>query len=371
MPDVRTRHHLADGSASSGAGGAAGVATDNVREDFSNAIYNIDPTATPFMSGIAKGGASSTLTEWQVDDLHDVNPNNAAIDGADAGADESEGASRINNTCQISTKVIRTSGRAETVDKAGRRSEMGYQLAKAAKSIKRDQEAIMTSPTQGAVAGNGPSSSGGGAPDLLGGLNAWFATGDAAVSNRYAAAGTAGGADTGGGWQAGGPAAVVLAGTPAALKESTLRSVIKGCYEAGGDPGVIMCSPTNKQNLSEYLFTSSARVAALFRDTASTGSGQATATGAVDVFVSDFGALKIEPNRFLGHNGTSADDEHMYVLDMGMWELKNLRSYRTIKLATTGDAQNRELLVDYTLCARNQQASGVIDTIDGTAAVTP
>ena len=332
---------------------------DNVREDFSNAIYNIDPTATPFMTGCAKGSAKNTLFEWQTDDLHAVNPANAAIDGADAGTDESEASVRVRNTAQISTKVIRVSGRSDAVDKAGRRAELAYQLSKSAKSLKRDMESIITSPTQGAVAGSGVLAS------ETAGLNAWV------QSNRVAMDGTAGDDTQATPMGAAGPGDVVLAGTPAALTETALRNVIREIYDAGGDAGTIMVSPTNKQNISQYLFTSSARVATLFRDTAGSGTGQATATGAVDIYVSDFGALKIVPNRFLGHSGSAADDEHVYVLDMSMWEVCYLRSFRTLKLARTGDAENRELLVDYGLKSRNEAASGVVDTVLGSAAMIP
>jgi len=331
---------------------------DNVREDFSNAIYNIDPTATPFMTGCAKGTAKNTRFDWQTDDLHTVDPTNAAIDGADAGADESEAAVRIENTAQISTKTIRVSGRSDAVDKAGRRAELAYQLSKAAKSLKRDMEAIITSPTQGAVVGSSVLAS------ETAGLSAWIKT------NRFAMDGTAGD-DTFAAVGAGGPGDVTLAGTPATFTETALRNTIRACYDAGGDPGTIMVDPTNKQNISQYLFTSSARVATLFRDTAGSGTGQATATGAVDVYVSDFGALKIVPNRFLGHSGSVSDGEHIYVLDMSMWEVCYLRSFRTLKLARTGDAENRELLVDYGLKSRNEAASGCIDTVDSSVAMTP
>ena len=333
---------------------------DNVREDFSNAIYNIDPTATPFMTGCAKGGAKNTLFEWQIDNLATVDPTNAAIDGADAGDDQSDAATRTRNTAQISTKVIRTSGRADAVDKAGRKAELAYQLSKAAKSLKRDMEAILTSPTQGALEGVTNTTA-----SLTAGVNAWIQT------NRFAMDGSAGDDTQATPAGAAGPGAVVLAGTPAALTETALRNTIRACYDAGGEPDTIMCSPNMKQKFSQYLFTSSARVATLFRDTSGSGTGQATATGAVDVYVSDFGALKIIPNRFLGHNGTVADDEHMYVLDMSMWEVCYLRSFRTLKLARTGDAENRELLVDYGLKARNEAASGVVDTILGTADMLP
>jgi len=328
---------------------------DNVREDLSNVIYNIDPTDTPFMSGIARANSKNTLFEWQIDNLLAVNPSNAAIDGADAGVDQSESASRINNNSQISTKIVRVSGRAESVDKAGRKSAIAYQLAKMAKSLKRDMEATLTG--QQAVAAGSSS-----VASLTGAVGAWLET------NTFRGVG---GVD--GGWVSGGPVAPVD-GTPEALTESNLRTIIQGCYINGGDPDTIMVSPTVKQLISEYLFTSSARVATLFKDTSEDGkkdTAQATAQGAVDIFVSDFGALKIIPNRFIGHDGTVANDLNAYVLDMKLWAMCYLRPFRTLELARTGDAENRELIVDYGLKSHQEAGSGVIADIDATTPMIP
>src|SRR5690606_35219808 len=53
--------------------------------------------------------------------------------------------SRIGNHCQISRKDIAVTGRAQVVKKAGRRDELGYQIAKAGRELKRDIEASICS----------------------------------------------------------------------------------------------------------------------------------------------------------------------------------------------------------------------------------
>ena len=55
-------------------------------------------------------------------------------------------------------------------------------------------------------------------------------------------------------------------GTAAALTEKRIRDVAELAYNAGGNPTVIMSTPRVMRNLSEYLFTSSARVATLMTD---------------------------------------------------------------------------------------------------------
>ena len=321
---------------------------DNVREDVTDIIYDITPTQTPFLSGIGRGVASNTYTEWPLDNLADVDPNNAVVDGADAGPDQSSPTLRHGNVCQISDKVARISGRAEAVDKIGRRSEMAFQIAKRSKELKRDMEAILTG-NQTSAAGDSSTAS------LLGGLSAWYVTN----TNRDPTSGASGG------WAANTVTGATDSSAVRAMSETDLRSVIESCYTNGGEPDTIMVTPAMKTVISEYLFSSSARIATLYRDEAG-GQGQATAVGAVDVFVSDFGALKIIPNRFQGHNGTVPRHRDVHVCDMALYETRYLRGFQTLPLARTGDAENRQILVDYTLCSKQQEGSGIVADVDST-----
>jgi len=350
---------------------------DNVREDFMDVIYNIAPTQTPFMSGIGKGKSKDVYTSWQQDALAAPNPSNAAKDGADIGADESAAARRVGNINQISRKQIISTGRNEAVTKAGRSSELAYQLAKVSKALKRDMEAILTG-NQGALA-----DSDGDTASLLGGLRACF-RGDntqlAAADNLLgaevqtalvAADGTNGGVlHEPSGSETYIPT-VATDGTVRALTETLLRSCIENCYTNGGEPSMIMVSPAMKTVISTYLYTSSARVAALFADVGQKkGDGGAVAQGSIDVYISDFGALKIVPNRFQGHTGSAPRHRDVFVLDMSLWSVLYLRSFRTIDVAKTGDASKKLLLVDYSLCFKEEMGSGGIFDIDHTAAMT-
>ena len=68
---------------------------------------------------------------------------------------------------------------------------------------------------------------------------------------------------------------------------------------------------------------------------------------------SDFGRLKVVPNRF-----QRARD--VLVLQMDMWALATLpgRNMVTTPLAKTGDSDRKQILTEYTLEARNEKASG-------------
>jgi hypothetical protein len=73
----------------------------------------------------------------------------------------------------------------------------------------------------------------------------------------------------------------------------------------------------------------------------------------VDFYVSDFGTLQAVPNRF-----QAARD--VFVLQSDKLAIAYLRPFQTIELAKTGDAEQRELLVEYSLECRAPKAHGAV-----------
>src|SRR6266540_3497553 len=74
---------------------------------------------------------------------------------------------------------------------------------------------------------------------------------------------------------------------------------------------------------------------------------------AVDAYESDFGTVKVVPNRF-----QRARD--VLVLEMDKWAVAYLsgRKMLSIPLAKTGDSDRRQMMSEYALEARNEKASG-------------
>src|SRR5438034_7105542 len=54
------------------------------REDLSDVIYRIDPTDTPFMTGIEREKATAVNHEWQTQALAAADTTNAQLEGDDA-----------------------------------------------------------------------------------------------------------------------------------------------------------------------------------------------------------------------------------------------------------------------------------------------
>ena len=291
------------------------------REDLSDVIYNISPTDTPFLSSAAKTKATAVLHEWQTDSLAAAVTTNQVIEGDEATADAITATTRLSNSCQIMDKVIVITGTQEAVDKAGRASEIAYQIAKKAKELKRDLEASLTS-NNAEVTGSAT------AARVAGGLRSWVATNDVMGTS-----GTSGGL---GNTAAGN-------GTQRVFTESLLKSVIKSVWNAGGNPTMIMVGPFNKQKLSGFTGNS----------TRFDAGADATLYTSVDVYASDFGQLQVVPNRF-------SRDRDAWVLDMDYWGVAFLRDFTMHELSKTGDSEKRQLLLEATLESRNEAASGLV-----------
>ena len=291
------------------------------REDLQDVIYSISPTDTPFMSGAAREQVKSTKHEWQTDALAAASTSNAVIEGDDATLDAVAVTTRLDNLTQIMDKTVVISGTQEAVDKAGRASEIAYQIAKKSKELKRDIEATLMA-NQAKSAG---SSSG---ARLFGSIGSWVATND--VFGSGGASGATG-------------ATARTDGTQRALTEDLLKSVIKSVWTAGGNPSVIMTGPFNKQKVSGFTGGS----------TRFDASEDKTLYASIDVYSSDFGDLEVVPNRF-------SRDRDLYVLDMDYWAVGFLRDFTMYELSKTGDSEKRQLLVELTLISRNEAASGLV-----------
>jgi hypothetical protein len=298
------------------------------REDLANVIYNISPTDTPFMTSVGKTSATAVYHEWQKDSLAAVNTSNAVVEGAAASDATLSPTTRIGNRTQISAKTVKVSGTLETVNKAGRKSEKAYQLAKASAEIKRDMEAILLS-NQVASAGDATTAR------TLGGLQAWLNT-----NYSGGTSGTAGASGT----------TARVTGTDRAFTQAILNTVIQSAYVAGGSPTILMVTPAQKVVASTF-----AGIATRYKDIPS--NVQASIIAAADVFVSDFGTISIVPNRFIPN---SDNDDVAFLLDPEMASVAYLRPFQTNELAKTGDADVTQLLVEYTLEVKNEAAHGII-----------
>ena len=296
-----------------------------IREDLANVIYNVDPADTAFLSMAPKTTAKSTLHEWQTDTYAAVS-DNKAIEGADATFAAAAATVRLNNRLQIGQKTAQISGTLEATDRAGRDKEMTYQILKRGVELKRDMEHACV------------------------GLNNAKVTGSTSVAGEMASMqsdistntdfNATGGADpTGDGTDA------RTDGTQRAFTEGLLESVIDSIFTNSGEMAdTILLGSFNKRAMNAFVgraTTTDHNVAA------------GSIVSAADVYKSDFGDLKIIPSRY-----SRSRDALVYKKDK--WAVAYLRNMKTKDIAPVGDAERKQVLVEYTLEARNEASSGIV-----------
>lgn len=317
-----------------------------MREDLSDVIYDISPTETPFVSNLARVGASNRLHDWQMDNLAAANTANAAVEGDDHSGAAITPTLLLRNYAQIFRKDIVVTGTMRATDTAGRADELDYQTAKIGRELKRDMESVFTQ-EHAATAGQGNGSSARG----LAGAEAWLGSASlASPALTYAHADMSGGTD---GTTPGVATATGLVSTAptdsstvAAINETALKEVIRESWVNGGEPRVVMTGPFNKQKISGF-----SGIATLQKDVP--GNTQGVIVGAADIYVSDFGVHTVVPNRF-------NRDRTVLVLDMNLWANAELRPMQTVPIAKTGDSDKIMMLTETTLECRNPFASGKV-----------
>ena len=119
--------------------------------------------------------------------------------------------------------------------------------------------------------------------------------------------------------------------------------MLQSIWNSGGKPEVIMTGGFNKQVFSTFTG----------RATPTEDTKAKKIVAAVDVYESDFGRMQIVPNRF-----QRARD--VLILQSDMWAVAYLQGRRMLStpLAKTGDSDQRQILSEYALVARNEKASG-------------
>ena len=300
-------------------------AAKGIRENLANIIYNISPEETPLQSNIGKDSVQNTLYEWQTDSLQAA-ATNAQLEGDDITSyDPVTATVRMQNYVQISRKTVVLSATEEIVNKAGRKSELAYQLAKKGAELKRDMELVMV---QSQIASAGSTS----AARTTGSVLAFIKTNTDTTGTdpSYTTL----------------PNSLRTDGTVRTFTETILKNVIQKTWTSGGTPKILMTGPVNKQRVSGF-----AGIAAT-RYNIEGGAKPATIVGAADVYVSDFGNVTVVANRF-------QRERDALVLDPEYASVAYLRPFQQIELAKTGDAEKRLLIVEYGLKITSENAHGL------------
>lgn len=312
-----------------------------IREELSDQIFRISPEETPFVSNIGRESVDNTFFEWQNDALKAVDLTNNQREGEDYSSSASPANSgftsttaavattRLGNYTQISSKLAWVTGTVDRVKKAGRKSEMAYQLALRSAELKRDIESIACQ-NQGGSAG----SAAGATNRKTAGFESFLRT------NQVRGAGGAANALSG----AGVPTAPTD-GTQVAFTETILKNVAQQIWNSGGTLKTMLVGGLQKQVVSTFPGL------AVNRFNINTPKMGAV-IGAVEIYVSDFGDISFIPSRF-SRNRTAL------FLDPDRAALCFLRPIAVSDLATTGDAAKKLILAEWGLKVYHEAGHGV------------
>ncbi|SPA24577.1 putative phage major head protein [Cupriavidus taiwanensis] len=291
------------------------------RESLADAIYNISPEETPFVSSIGKGKANAQFEEWQTDALAAA-ANNKVEQGNESTVAAVTPTVRVGNRTQISEKVFAVTGTQEVVNKAGRKSEVAYNDAKKMVELKRDVEfaALQNTTAITAAAGVAPQSRG-----VLG----WIAT-----NTDFGATGADPNPVTN---------TAPTDGTLRTFTEAMLKTVAQEAWTSGGNPTMLYVPAALRATVS--AFTGAATKFDKTEDK--------TLYATVEVYVGDFGRYSIMNSRH-----QRARD--VFLIQPDMWELLTLRPMKGQELAKTGDNIKRLINTEWTLKCNNEAANGAI-----------
>ena len=206
------------------------------------------------------------------------------------------------------------------VDKAGRDKEIDYQTLKKTKEIKRDVEFSLiqnTTYNAGATA----------TARQTRGLAGWIRQGSVGAGV--------------GAFPIPSSNTAPVAGTGRAWTEALLKDMVQDAYTAGGEPTMLLVRPADKALTSAF-----AGNATRFEKVEAS-----TITAAYDWYVSDFGKLKVVPDRFC--------DAAAYAVDLEHVSFGTLDPLARSPLAKTGDADKMLLTMEYALIMDNLDAHAV------------
>lgn len=310
---------------------ATTLTTKGIREDLENTIYRVAPFKTPFQANIgSKAKATATYHEWQTENLDTPSASNAQLEGDDITSYGAENVTaRVGNWTQIFRKTGIVSDTDEAVKKAGRASEINRQKVLRGIAIRTDMEMTF-------LANSGSGQQSGSTPRTSAGLPAWL------VSNvSFGVGGAVGGYSNS-------VVTAATAGTARAFSEALLKSVRATAFTNGATPNQVYVSAVTKQTMSAFTGIAGIRV-----NQNSGDEEMATIIGGADIYVDDFGKLKLIPHQYAVSN--------MAVLvDPEMVAVATLRPLQNKKLAKTGDAEKYAIIAEKTLVVKNEKAHAVI-----------
>ena len=301
------------------------------REDLSDVISRIDPDETPIFSNAKKEQIKAVTHEWLVQDLAAAANDNYVAEGADYSYVNPTAVTRLGNVAQISVQAASVSGTLDAVDKAGRDRETAY--VKIIKGVEQRRDIEKALCKVEAKSASDPRKAG---------KLASYMTNQSVVSPSTTATGD-------------GSNVSDLAGTNAALSLAKIDTAMKAAYIDGGQPDMMVVSPTNKVVFSDLNSGS-----AVTNQLHMTSPRDATIIGSVAFYLTDFGMLNVTIDRF-------NEDDRIFLLDSDYYSIGHLpgRMFSVSDVAPTGDSTKFAIVSEWTLIMKAPKAHAWVADLNG------
>lgn len=297
------------------------------REDLSDVITRIDPDTTPIYSNLEKIGTKGIIHQWQVQELASAVDNNAQAEGSDYSYANPTATTIFTNVHQIFIQAGSVSGTLDQVDKAGRDRETAY--VKVLKGIeqRRDIEKTLCASVAKSTS----------SPRKFGTLETWITNVSSGSGSTDA---TGDGSD------------VRTDAGSRALTLAQIETAMQGAYSDGGQPDIMVVSPSKKATFSAL---SSGSVATNQIQMTASAPQDAVIIGSVSIFLTDFGTLNVVIDRHM-------QDDRVYLLDSEYAKMGALpnRSFASSDVAPTGDATKFAIVSEMTLVVTAPKAHGAV-----------
>ena len=284
---------------------------------------------TPFYTKCKKVKATNSLHEWQTDSLRAAAAN-AHVEGDEITANARTATSRLGNYTQIFVDAVSVPDTDSGLKKAGRASEVAYQMLKTAKEQKLDVERALFD-NNARVAGNSTTAR------ELAGVPSWLITNTDFGDNEGADA-------TGDGTDARTDETTTLQ----AFSQARFDGVMQSIWEEGGNPDTVYLSAFQMNKALGFTGMNNQRATI----GASVG-GTNAVVNAVDIYVTPYGTVNFMPSR----QNRSRD---VFIVQDDMFCVGVLRNTKNMELAKTGDSTRRAIVTELTLVSKNEKASGGI-----------
>lgn len=293
------------------------------REQLMSNIWNVSVNDTPFVKLVGKEKVEGINPTWLTDE-YAPGASNKVEQGNQSTIGAVSPAVRLSNYTQISEKTFGVTGTQEVVEKAGNKSEYGYQLAKKMVELKKDVEfgCLQNTTAIAPAPGTAPQARG-----LFGFMTSNVslgATGVAANPTTNTAA---------------------VDGTQRALAEPLLKTVLQTMFDNGADlDNSYILLPSTQRTVFDTFLAGQTRF-----DKAE----DKTLTATLEVYIGPFGRVKAV-------NARHMRQREVAIINPEFLALGTLRGMKDTPLAKIGDTQNVMVNTEWTLINKNPKAHGAI-----------